>query len=241
MTTAFRGAAALVVALLTLGLSACSTGGSSPPPDPAAELRQAGQTLSALKSVSVDMKFGAGVVYQGFTLTGATTKVQLPGSSDTVLKVKQNDFLVDLEVITVPGHVYLKVPFGKFTELSSAQAGELPDLSALFDAQKGLPAMLASGTGTRRLGTEKIGGVDCDKLATTYTAAELGSALGGFKPAGDVAATLWISPSDHLVRRVLLSGPLIDPSTTTTVQVDLHDFNAPLSITPPPSATPSPS
>jgi hypothetical protein len=237
MTPAPRAVAALAAAIAVLAsfASACSASpASQPPADPQTELRQAGQTLAGLKSVTVDLKFGAGVVYQGFTLTAATMKVKLPGTSDTVLKVKQNDFLVDLEVITVPGHVYLKVPFGKFSELTTQQSGELPDMSALFDAQKGLPAILASGTAPRRTGSERIGNIDCDKLATTFTAAQLGSALGGFKPGGDIAATIWISPSDHLVRRVLLSGPLVDPTQTTTVQVDLHDFNGPLNVTPPP-------
>jgi len=239
--TALRAAAALAVTIAGLATFACSPSpaASAPPPDPQAELRQSGQALGALKTVTVDLKFGPGVVFQGFTLTAATAKLQLPSNSDTVLKVKQNDFLVDIEVITTPGHVYLKVPFGKFSELTSQQSGEMPDLAALFDAQKGLPAILSSGSGTRRLGSEKIGNVDCDKLATTYTAAQLGQALGGFKPGGDIAATIWISPSDHLVRRVLLSGPLVDPTQTTTLQVDLHDFNAPLSVTPPPlSPTP---
>src|SRR5579859_6538859 len=101
---------------MVLVQAACSTAGSSPPPDPAAELRSAGQTMAGLKTVSVDVHFGPGVTFQGFTLDSATSKLQLPADSDTTLKVRQNDFLVDLRIVSVGGHVFLKVPFGKFTE-----------------------------------------------------------------------------------------------------------------------------
>lgn len=222
--------------------AACSNGAASPPPNPSAELRQAAQAMGSLKSVAADVKFGPGVTYQGFTLASATTRVEPPSTSDTVLKVKQQDFLVDIDVITVPGHVYIKVPFGHFSEIPAQEAADLPSLGALFDPAHGLPSILALGTGTARLGTEKVGGVDCDKISTTYTAAELGQAVGGFKPVSDVTATIWVAPGDHLVRRVLLRGALIEAGQTTSIQVDLHDFNAAVSITPPPvspSASPS--
>ncbi len=228
---------------LGLFLLACSNGSpAAPPPDPAVELKQAGQAMGTVKSVTADVKFGSGVDYQGFTLTSATARIQPPSTSDTTLKVKQQDFLVDIQVITLPGHVYVKVPFSAFTELTPQQAGELPNLGGLFDPQSGLPAALPNGTATHRLGSEKVGGVDCDKIATTYSAQTLGSALGGLKPAGDVAATIWVSRADHLVRRVVLNGQVVPSAGATTVQVDLHDFNAPVSVTPPPvSATPTPS
>lgn len=226
----------LVLIATAAAAAACGIGSPAAPTEsPAAELRTAGQAMAALKTVSADVKFGPGVVYQGFTLDSAASKLAQPNSSDTTLKVRQNDFLVDIRVVTVGGHIYVKVPFGKFTEVSPTEAGELPNVGALLDAQHGLPAVLAAGSGTRRAGTDKIAGVECDRITTTYTPDQVGQVLGGLKPAGDVAATLWVSPNDHLVRRVLLSGPLIDAGKTTTVEVDLHDFNAPVAI-----ATPSP-
>ena len=229
-TAALAGAVAVAV---IVGAGCTPGSPASAPPDPVAELRSAGSTMASLKTVSADVKFGGGVVFEGFTLDSATSKLQLPGDSDTTLKVRQNDFLVDIRVITVGGHVFLKVPFGKFTEVTPDQAAELPNLGALFDRQRGLPAILPAGTGTRRVGTEKIGDVECDKITTTYTAEQVGQVLGGFKPAGDIAATLWVSPGDHLLRRVVLSGPLVEAGKTATVQVDLHDFNAPVSIVQP--------
>jgi hypothetical protein len=192
--------------------------------------------MAGLHSVSADVKFGPGIVLQGLTLSSATTRVQLPGQSDTVFKVKQGDFLVDLRVVTTGGHVFLRLPFSQLTELTAAQAQEVPDLSQLFDQKSGLGALLPTGKNTRSQGSEQVAGEDSDKVSTTYTAEQVGQLLGGAaKPAGDVQATIWASRSDHYVRRVILNGPLLEAGKAVQVQVDLHDFNQPVTIT-----TPSP-
>src|SRR5205823_10180953 len=126
--------------LAVLLAAACS--GPSPAPNPAAELRQSATAMASVKTVAAEVKFGGGLVYQGFTLDSASSKIQLPSASDTIIKVKQQDFLVDLEVIAVDGHVYFKAPFSKFVEIEPDEAAALPDLAALLDAQKGLPAMM---------------------------------------------------------------------------------------------------
>lgn len=224
-----------VFALTGIAL-ACSSGSeSAATPTADAVLRQATQAMSALRSVSADVKFGPGITVAGVALTSASSKIQLPSDSDSLFKVKQGDFLVDLRVVTTNGHVYLKLPFSNFTELTPDQAKDIPNVSALFDPTSGLPAVLASGTGARLLGTEQIAGVDCYKVSTTYTASQLGQLLGTVKPAGDVQATIWVGRSDHNVRRVVLNGPLLEAGKVVQVEVDLHDFNKPVDI-----ATPSP-
>src|SRR5215831_10212814 len=143
-------------ALLLAGLVLACSGGASPPPDPTSVLRQAGRAMTSLHSVAADVKFGPGISIQGLTLSSAATKVQVPGQSDTVIKVKQGDFLVDLRVVTTGGRIYLRLPFSEFTEVTPEQAKELPDLSQLLDPKSGLPAVLPAGTNTRYLGTEQI-------------------------------------------------------------------------------------
>ena len=61
---------AILLALLVA--AACS--GSSPAPNPAAELRQSATALGSVKTVAADVKFGGGLVYQGFTLDSASSK-----------------------------------------------------------------------------------------------------------------------------------------------------------------------
>lgn len=220
-------------ALLLAGLVLACSGPATTPPDPTAVLRQAGQAMGNLHSVAADVRFGSGIAVQGLTLSSATTKVAVPGESDTVIKVKQGDFLVDLRVVTTNGKVFLRLPFSQFTEVPPDQAKEIPDVSRILDQRAGLPAFMASGKDARYLGTEQMGGVDCDKVTATYTAAQIGDALGGLKPASDVKATIWSGRSDHFARRVILDGQLLEPGKDVQVQVDMHDFNQPVTITKP--------
>jgi hypothetical protein len=228
---------ARIAALLLGGLVLACSGPGGTPPSPTTILTESGKAMASLHSVSADVQFGPGIVVQGLNLTSATTTVALPDQSDTTIKVKQGDFLVDVRVVTTGGHVYLKLPFSQFTEVSGATASEVPDLSRLFDPRTGLPALLPAGKDTRSLGTEQVAGVDCDKVQTTYTADQVAQLLGGaVKPAGDVQATIWSGQTDHYVRRVVLNGPLLQAGKDVHVQVDLHDFNKPVDITAPTTA-----
>ncbi len=224
---------AYTVALLAAGVVLACSGPGSAPPDPNTVLRQSGQAMANLHSVSADVKFGSGIAIQNLALVSAASKVQLPGESDTVFKLKQGDFLVDLRVVTTGGHIYLRLPFSQFTEVTADQAKEIPDVSSLFDQRAGLPAALASGTGSKYVGSEQVNGTDCDKVSTTYTADQIGQLLKGVKPAGDVEATVWAGRSDHYVRKLILKGPLLEAGKIVQVEVDLHDFNQPVVLTKP--------
>lgn len=218
--------------LLLLPLAACS-GPAPSSPDPAKLLQQSARAMSSVHSLSADVKFSPEVMYQGFALASAHTDISLPGASDTTLKVKQQDFLVDVRVVSVGDQVYLKVPFGKFTQVSAAQVSEIPNLAGLFDAQKGLPALLAQGRNPQYQGSEKAGSVDCDKVTATYTADQVAGLLAGAKPPGDVKATLWIGKDDHRLYRVLLAGPLFEAGQENRVDISIHDYDRPLTIVQP--------
>ncbi|HEX6548492.1 MAG TPA: LppX_LprAFG lipoprotein [Candidatus Dormibacteraeota bacterium] len=221
--------------MLLLALAGACTNSSTPKPETV--LQESGQAMAKVKSVSADIAFGPGLSFQGFTLSSATSKIQVPGDSDTVIKVKQQDFLVDVEVITSGGHVWIKVPFGRFTEVTPDEAAQLPSIGGLFDAQHGLPALLPQGQSPAADGSEQMGGVDCDRVKTTYTADQVGQALGGLKPASDIQARLWVGHDDHLLRRVVLTGQLTSAGAASSVDVHLHDFNQPVSIATPGGAT----
>ena len=159
--------------------------------------------------------------------------MKLPSDSDTTFKVKQGDFLVNVRVVTTGGKVYLLLPFTQPQVLTADQAQEVPDLSRLFDRERGFPAMLGSGRGSRLEGSEKMGNVDSYKVSTTYTADQVQSLLGALRPGGDVSATFWIGQSDKLVRKSVLSGAFDQNGGKATVEVLVHDFNKPVEITAP--------
>ena len=187
--------------------------------------------MSALHSVTADLTFGPGVTLQGFTLVSAQSKIKPPSDSDSTFKVKQQDFLVDVRVVTVGGAYYLKVPFSPFTQLPADQAASLPDPARLMDPAHGLPALMGSGRKPSFAGSEKVDGHDCSKVSALYSASDVAAVLGtGVKPSGDVTAVFWIGKDDHLVRRLTLTGQLVAAGQSSSVDVHLHDFDAPLDI-----------
>jgi hypothetical protein len=222
-----------VVALLALALLA-GCGGSQPQIDPAQSLRDAAAAMAKLKTVSATLSFTKGAIsFQGFTLARAKTSVRLPGDSDTTYTVKQKDLSISLEVVISGGHVYLHLPFSAFQELTGAQAAAIPDLAKLFDPAGGLPAVIPAGRNPKYLTTEKVDGVDSQKIGVTYSADQVHGLLAQLSSSVDVNATVWAGASDHLIRKAVLDGAFGDGGKEAAVEVDISGFNAAVNITPP--------
>lgn len=219
------------LAVVSVALAGC---GGLQAEDPAQVLRDAGAAMAKLKTVSATLKFTKGTVsFQGYVLTSAIAAVRLPADSDTTYKVKYQDLLIGLQVVITGGRVYLRPPFSGFTEVTGKTAAEVPDLAKLFDAKTGLPAMIPAGNSPTSSGTEKIGDVDSYKVSATYSAAQIARLLPQLSSSGDVAATIWVGGSDHLIRKALLSGAFGDGGAASTVEIDLSAFNAAVAIASP--------
>jgi LppX_LprAFG lipoprotein len=217
--------------MVSVALTSC---GGLQAEDPTQVLRDAGTAMAKLNTVSATLKFTKGSVsFQNYVLTGATAVVRLPADSDTIYKVKYQDVLIGLEVVITGGHVYLRPPFSGFTEVTGATAAAIPDLAKLFDVNTGLPAMIPAGHSPTYIGTEKVADVDSYKVGATYSAAQIAKLLPQLSSSGDVAATIWVGGSDHLIRKALLSGPFGDGGTASTVEIDLSGFNAVVAIASP--------
>jgi LppX_LprAFG lipoprotein len=222
-----------LVAMLALALIA-GCGGSQPQVDAAQSLRDAAAAMAKLKTVSATLSFTKGAItFQGFTLVRAKTSVRLPGDSDTTYTVKQQDLSISLEVVISGGHVYLHLPFSTFQELSGAQAAAIPDLAKLFDPATGLPAIIPAGRNPKYLTSEKVDGVDSQKIGVTYSADQVHSLLAQLSSSVDVNATVWVGASDHLIRKAVLDGAFGDGGKEAAVEVDISGFNAAVNITPP--------
>ena len=215
-----------LVAVVALVLMAgCS--GSQPPVDAAQTLRDAASAMAKLNTVKASLKFTKGAItFQGFTLAGAKTSVRLPTDSDTVYTVKQQDLSISLEVVIAGGHVYLHVPFSTYQELTGKDAAAIPDLAKLFDATSGLPAVIPAGRNVRYVATEKVDGIDAQKIDVTYTAEQVKGMLAQLSSSADVNAEVWVGASDHLIRKAVLNGAFGDGGKDASVEVDMSGFNA---------------
>ena len=209
-------------------------GGSQQPVDPAATLRDAAAAMAKLSTVNAQLKFTKGAIsFQGFTLVSAKTSVRLPGDSDTVYTVKEQDLAISLEVVIADGHVYLHLPFSTYQEMTGSQAAAIPDLAKLFDPTTGLPAVIPAGRKLSDAGADKVDGVDVQKINATYSADQLNSMFAQLSSTVDVKAVVWVGVSDHLIRKAQLDGAFGDGGKEAAVEVDISGFNASVNITPP--------
>jgi len=231
VTARLRTGALAAVALALLTGEAC---GGLQPEDPSLALRQGGAAMADLKTVTATLKFTKGAIsFQGYVLVGAKATVRLPNDSDTVYTVRYQDLLIGLEVVITGGHVYLRPPLSGFTEVTGKNAGAIPDVAKLFNLTTGLPALIPNGQNPKYVAVEKVGDVDSHKIAVTYSASQIAGLLPQLQSTGDVAATIWVGGSDHLIRKAVLEGPFGDSSATSSVEVDMSAFNAPAAIASP--------
>lgn len=202
--------------------------------DPAQALRDGAASMAKLKTVSANLTFSKGkITFQGYTLVSAKAKVRLPTDSDTIVTVRAQDLLIGLEVVISAGHVYLRPPLSRFTEITGKNAAEIPDVAKLFDVKTGLPAVIAAGQNPKYIGVDKIGDVDSHKITATYSSAQIEALLPQLKSSGDVVATIWVGGSDHLIRKAILDGNFGDSGAASSVEVDMSGFNAAVAISSP--------
>ena len=222
-------AACLLAAVL---LAAC---GGLQPEDPGLALRQGAGAIANLKTVTATLKVTKGTIsFQGFALVSATAAIRRPDMSDTTYTVRQQDVQIQLEVVILDGHVYLKTPFlNRFDELKPQQAASIPDLAKLFDPVSGLPAVIAASRNPKYVSAETVDGVDSYRVEATYTAEQIHGMLSQLASTGDVTADIWVGGSDHLIRKAVLTGKFGDNGGDSTVEVDLSGFNAPVNIASP--------
>jgi hypothetical protein len=145
--------------------------------------------------------------------------------------VRQGDALLQAELLIVNGKAYFRpTTLFPFSELTAGQAAGLPDLSHMLDRAAGLPAVIPEGVGATYVAIETVDGKDCYRIRATYTAAQVHQALEALNPTGNVSATFWVDKGDSLIRRVVVTGKLYDPTHQSTLELHLHDFNKPVQI-----------
>lgn len=225
-----------LAALLMFGALVACGGGGTPAPtiDGAKVLRDGSAAMTNLKTASATLKVTKGTIsIQGFALVSARTSVRLPTDSDTTYTVKEQDVFLSLEVVIVPGHVYIHLPLSTFQEAPAAQAGSFPDMAKLFDPATGLPAVIPAGGSPRYVSTDQVGGQPAYQVATTYTPALVHSLLAQLNSNGPVAARVWVGTADHEIRKAVLDGAFGDGGKEATVEVDITNFDGPVTITSP--------
>lgn len=219
------------LASVVLMLAAC---GAEPPPDGGKVLRDGASAMSKLSTVSATLKLTKGTIsLQGFTLVTAKTAVRLPAESDTVYTVKEKDVTIGLQVVISGGHIYLRVPFSSFQEVTGPQASAFPDMAKLFDPATGLPAVIGAGAKPQYVSTDQVDGKSEYQVSAGYTPAQVRGLLSQLSSSGPVSARVWVDSSTHLIHKAVLTGAFGDNGTDASVEVDITGYDKPVVITSP--------
>jgi len=212
-------------------LSVVSACGAGPGTDAAKLLRDAGAALKSARSLKLDARFGPGATLQGVELASATASVRLPSESYTVGKVRTGGAIVEPAIITTGDRVFVKLSsFLPFLEVSPADAADYPTGARLFNPDTGIAALLPRGRDATVTGSDNVDGQECDRVTATFAGNDLHAALGAAAPTGDVKATVWIARSDRLTRRARLDGNLFEPTKSSYLELNVHDYNTPVDI-----------
>ena len=238
----------LAAALLPAALAGCSSSSSGAPTgrtvEPAALAARLDTALTALTSAHLDIDAGA--------LGGTSTAdVQLAGGRSTATDVHLTQSGQHVEVVTVGGTSYAKIPpaandSGKpwvavDADSSNTIAESLATTVSVSDVTTSLSVvsgLVRSATDVREIGSDRAGGVD----ATRYTMklnpqkGTGNSTLDGLlKTLGSssIPVDLWLDGSDRPVKFTL---HIALGSTALPVTVAISRFDAPLSITAPPAS-----
>jgi hypothetical protein len=121
-----------------------------------------------------------------------------------------------------------------WTDPLSGRWGPMPvyfDISQFFDPVKGVTEILKSFHELVDDGTEDVGGTACYRLKGTVPPKSLQALTSVVDVKTDVPTTLWVGAKDFLVRRVRLSGTLIDGEPNTVERtVTVSDYGKPVTV-----------
>lgn len=214
--------AALVIALIT----SCegSTGQSAGLPDGA---RLLADSATAMRTVT-SARFNVAVQGNAPEIPFQSAQGQLTreGSVQGTVNRNQGGQIVELEVVVVDEQLYLRGVTGPFLKLPASNLSGIYDPRLILDPDRGIAAVLASGTEASTQAREQIGGVDSYRVEVNFPAQPLGTLLPGPQDEPKTG-TLWIAAQGSRLVQAQF------PASDGTITVGFSEYDAPVEITAP--------
>lgn len=243
-----RAGIALLITLTASLVAGCSSNAAKPNPSaPAtgADASASAADLAAQMTTALQSLTSAHVEVDAGVLGGTSTAdVQLLDGATQATDVKLTQSGQHIEVITVDGKSYAKVPGTSqpWTPVSPTSSNPVVkaftasiNIAAVITELASVVKLIGTGTDVRSLGTEQINGAPATHYSMTISPKAAGSvpALGQVLSAlGDtpLPVQLWLDAQSRPVK-VSLAIPLGAKPITLTAAIG--DFNAALTITTP--------
>ena len=211
---------------------------AEPPPDAAQILAMAVDamasvesfhftTTGSLETTETESEMTISIAFEGDSLS--------PDRTSARLTLGVSVFLLEIDIVTIGADVYLTNPMTGEWEVTSTDEFGIPD-----------PVLLVSGVfpslnDMKKVGEERIGEIPSYHLSGSVTSADL-EMLGADLESVDI----WIGAEDSLLYRISTQGLVnldelglsledmgLGGEATIALQIDLSDFNEPVTIEPP--------
>ncbi|MGH3985348.1 MAG: LppX_LprAFG lipoprotein [Pseudonocardiaceae bacterium] len=214
--------AALVIALIT----SCdaSTGPSAGLPDGARLLADSATAMRTVTSArfNVDVQGTAPEI----PFQSAQGQLTREGSVKGTVNRNQGGQIVELEVVVLDEQLYLRGVTGPFLKLPASNLTAIYDPRLILDPDRGIAAVLASGTEASTEAREQVGGVDSYRVEVNFPAQPLGALLPGPQDEAK-SGTVWIATQDSRLVQARF------PASDGTVIVRFSEYDLPVEITAP--------
>jgi lipoprotein LprG len=225
---------ATVVTLAVVGCSGDEDGAEAPSEDDQAaveRLEAAADLLDATSGVRFIVE-GSDLPDDGTVILGAEGVAAPPGSFDGEIRVLTAGLSATIEVVSVDGELWAKLPMTTQFARVDAEALGFSDPGALLDPERGVSQLLRSAIDPVASDPARIGAEVVDVITATLPGQLVGSVLTIADPEAEVAAAFALETETGHLRRAVLTGPFVGDDTQTYT-VLLEDYDQPVDISAP--------
>jgi lipoprotein LprG len=233
---------AVVSALITgvallLALAGCGSVRSrptAPPLPPAADLlSKSASAMAGIRSTSVNLHVDPTLT--DIQIRSATGKLTSTGDATGSATTSQGGSTVEFQFVITKGILFFKGPTGKYQPLPLALAARIYDPTVLLNPDRGIPALLRTATNGTTEAQEDVNGAPAYRVRATLSPDLVNSIVPGLS--GISTGRVWIDKATSRMVKAQLEVPTTpgqQGGPTAPVTVTLSDFNAPVTIAPPP-------
>lgn len=225
---------AALVAVAAL-VAACSSGDDADPvaaTDPAERLMAAADLLDQTSGVSFALD-GENLPDSGTVILGAEGVAAPPASFDGEIRVLTSGLSASMEVISIDGDLWAKLPLTTDFAQVDASALGFSDPGALLDPERGVGQLLRSAENPEDGDRIRVGAEVLDQITATLPGELVGQVLTIADPDAQVDAVFALDPEAGHLRQAVLTGPFVENGDGQTYTVSLADYDQDVDISAP--------
>jgi hypothetical protein len=232
MLSRLRVLTTLMISFLLLTACSGSSSGSGAGSGGAADLLSGARShLDAASSVHFALT-SSNLPGGGTQLTSGEGVIARPASFQGKLGLLLNGQQVSVDLTSVGGTVYAKLPFSASYQTVDPASFGLSDPARLIDPKTGVSQLFGQLTNVKEGGKQRIRGDVVTEVDGTVPGRLIDDLLTSADPAQPVKAALFVTDSKEL-RQVKLTGPFFAKGTESTFTLLLDGYGQKVTITKP--------